>query len=322
MRTDQLRAVEAAHRLGSFQRAAAELGLTQPAVGDAVRRLELELGTQLFERDAKGAHLTKAGEIALRYVRTFLKTEHALHLELDVESSRKAASLCIGTVASHLSAAVLPAIIKCRQKIPHFAAQVYQGGAVDIRNMLLLGQLDIAIFCKFRCDPTEDHISVLGNLQSSRLIALAPEADPLARQPSIAVHTFLARPLVMLPPGYMRSHAIHRMAEGRDIDIACMASDSQSATAMIANGLGWSVTAELSARNNFHRHAESIVQVPFSDYPMIIDFIVGAHPSVAGTSICRLFADEVANIPMAPPLKAGHPAVHDSLRLHLSAVSR
>lgn len=322
MRTEQLRIVEAAHRLGSFQRAAAEFGLTQPAVGDAVRRLELELGTQLFERDAKGARLTKTGEIALRYVRTLLKTEHALHLELDVESARNAGVLCIGTVASHLSSAVLPALIRCKQQVPGFAAQVYQGGAMDLRNMLLLGQLDIAIFGKFHADPAEEHIAVLGNLQSSRLIALAPESDPLAGEATIDVRTFLARPLVMLPAGYIRSHAIRRMAGERDINIACSASDSHSVTTMIAGGLGWSVTAELSARNNAHRHAEAIVQIPLSDHPVIIDFVIGANPTVARTSICRLFADEVANAPFTPPARQPRTAANDSPQFDLpSAVS-
>lgn len=317
MRTEQLRIVETVHRLGSFQRAAAELGLTQPAVGDAVRRLELELGAQLFERDAKGARLTKTGEIALRYVRTLLTTEHALHLELDVESARNAGALCIGTVASHLSSAVLPAMIKCKQQVPGFAAQVYQGGAMDIRNMLLLGQLDIAIFGQFHTDPPDEHIAVLGHLQSSRLVALAPQSDALAREPTIDTRTFITRPLVMLPPGYIRSHAIRRMAGDRDVNIACSASDSHSVTTMIASGLGWSVTAEVSAQNNAHRDAEAIVQIPFSDNPAIIDFVLGANPTVARTSICRLFADEIANTPLTPNARAKRSAANDSLQFDL-----
>ena len=104
---------------------------------------------------------------------------------------------------------------------------------MDICNMLLLGRLDIAIFGKFRADSLDEHIAVLGNLESSRLIALAPQSDPLASEPGVEVLTFLARPLVMLPPGYIRSHAIRRMAGNDDINIACSASDSHSVTTMV-----------------------------------------------------------------------------------------
>ena len=152
MRTEQLRIVEAVHRLGSFQRAAVELGLTQPAVGDAVRRLELELGTQLFERDAKGARLTRSGEIGLRYVRTMLQTEHASPPGSPTSSSARSASARARTD----EALPTPARRRRRgQSVEQQAGtllQVYQGGAMDIWNMLLLGRLDIAIFGKFRAE--------------------------------------------------------------------------------------------------------------------------------------------------------------------------
>ena len=53
---------EAAARLGSFSAAAAELGLTQPAVSVAIRRLETALGAPLFRRGHRAVHLNDAGE--------------------------------------------------------------------------------------------------------------------------------------------------------------------------------------------------------------------------------------------------------------------
>ena len=52
---------EAAARLESFTRAAAELGLTQAAVSRQIRALEEDLGAQLFERRNRAVHLTEAG---------------------------------------------------------------------------------------------------------------------------------------------------------------------------------------------------------------------------------------------------------------------
>lgn len=53
---------EAAARLASFSRAAEELGVTQPAVSQAVRRLEVAIGTRLFQRSHRQVALTDAGE--------------------------------------------------------------------------------------------------------------------------------------------------------------------------------------------------------------------------------------------------------------------
>jgi DNA-binding transcriptional LysR family regulator len=52
---------EAAARLGSFSGAAAELGVTQPAVSQAVRRLENAIGVRLFQRSHRAIALTDAG---------------------------------------------------------------------------------------------------------------------------------------------------------------------------------------------------------------------------------------------------------------------
>ncbi len=57
-----LTAFEAAARLGSFRRAADELGITRSAVSHQIRALEQELGLSLFRREARRAELTASGQ--------------------------------------------------------------------------------------------------------------------------------------------------------------------------------------------------------------------------------------------------------------------
>src|SRR3954465_2749118 len=47
----------------SFSRAAAKVHRTQPAVSQAIRRLERQLGEQIFDRTSKAPLLTDAGQI-------------------------------------------------------------------------------------------------------------------------------------------------------------------------------------------------------------------------------------------------------------------
>ena len=65
MEFHQLTAVVAVAEAGTFTAAADALGLSQPSVSQAVRLLERELGTPLFDRDAAGARLTEAGRALL-----------------------------------------------------------------------------------------------------------------------------------------------------------------------------------------------------------------------------------------------------------------
>lgn len=56
-------AFESAARLNSFTKAAAELGVSQPAVSQSVRQLEDALATRLFQRGHRRIALTDAGEL-------------------------------------------------------------------------------------------------------------------------------------------------------------------------------------------------------------------------------------------------------------------
>ena len=51
----------------SFSRAAAKLHRTQPAVSQAIRRLEDEMGERLFDRSSKDGTLTEAGRVLREY---------------------------------------------------------------------------------------------------------------------------------------------------------------------------------------------------------------------------------------------------------------
>lgn len=63
-----LQAFEAAARLHSFTAAARELGSTQSAVSQHIKRLEADLGSQLFHRIHRGVRLTRAGQSFYRSV--------------------------------------------------------------------------------------------------------------------------------------------------------------------------------------------------------------------------------------------------------------
>jgi len=57
----------------SFSRAAARLHRTQPAISQAVKRLEDDLGERLFDRSAKDGKLTEAGRVLLDYAQRLMR---------------------------------------------------------------------------------------------------------------------------------------------------------------------------------------------------------------------------------------------------------
>jgi DNA-binding transcriptional LysR family regulator len=76
----------------SFSRAAAKVHRTQPAVSQAVRRLEDDLGETLFDRSSKSGTLTDAGRTLQNYgqrlVRLAEETESAMRELRDLRRGR------------------------------------------------------------------------------------------------------------------------------------------------------------------------------------------------------------------------------------------
>ncbi len=78
-RLQRLAVFEAAARLGSFTAAAAELGMTQPAVTRQIRSLETAVGAELFRRTSNRSELTDGGRRLLDSVDVgFSAIEHTL----------------------------------------------------------------------------------------------------------------------------------------------------------------------------------------------------------------------------------------------------
>ncbi|MEB2870531.1 choline sulfate utilization transcriptional regulator [Pseudomonas rhizosphaerae] len=70
---DLLRAFESAARLRGFTAAAVELGTTQPAISQQIKRLEEQLATRLFDRIYRGIALTDAGHALFEAVQASLQ---------------------------------------------------------------------------------------------------------------------------------------------------------------------------------------------------------------------------------------------------------
>src|SRR6185437_7611258 len=69
----QIRTFEAIARLGSFQAAGRELGLTQPSVSQRIRELETTLDTRLFIRQGPRVSLTAEGHALIDHARRLME---------------------------------------------------------------------------------------------------------------------------------------------------------------------------------------------------------------------------------------------------------
>jgi DNA-binding transcriptional LysR family regulator len=103
--TDILRTLIAVVDLQSFTKAAVSHGVTQPAVSAQIKRLQVLLGGELFDRSSQGVRLTPHGELVVSYARRLLSINDQI-VHLGSAGPRPQLVIRVGTssdyVASHL----------------------------------------------------------------------------------------------------------------------------------------------------------------------------------------------------------------------------
>src|SRR5690349_13575683 len=136
MKINHLRNILAIAEQGSLRAAARQLDLAQPALSRSVQELEHELGTQLFERHARGMILTPVG---LAFV------IRAKNIMTEVRKAREEAEQLAGgtggsvtaamSIVAHLS--IAPKILRpFLKRYPNSQLHIIEGLYTTVENRL------------------------------------------------------------------------------------------------------------------------------------------------------------------------------------------
>src|SRR5690606_5271184 len=127
-----------------FSRAALKLHRTQPAVSQAIKRLEDTVGERLFDRSTKDASLTDAGRLLRDYAERLLRlSEEAEAAVKDLRDLRRGRVLIGANEASvH---ALLPLIAQFRDTYPLVHVDVRRIRARQLGVEVVQGSLDFGV---------------------------------------------------------------------------------------------------------------------------------------------------------------------------------
>lgn len=192
MDINQLEVLVTVAREKSFSRAAEVLDRTQPAVSQAIRRLEQEVGEKLFDRSSKDGTLTFAGEVLLDYARQMLNLRHSAQNAL-----REMRDLHQGKVSisanEHTVFYLLPVIQKFREAYPHIKIEVQRGVASRIPKEITAREVELGVI-SFK--PTDESLKSVSVVTDELALIVSP-GHPLAAKGEVSIkelggETFIA----------------------------------------------------------------------------------------------------------------------------------
>jgi len=167
------------HRCGGIGKAAEALGMSQPALTKAIKRIESEVGLTLFHRSANGVTLTPGGTVFLERARRIaLEYDDALK-ELRAIQTGEQGILRVGYSPTLPDNIVLHACRQLMNERPAARLRLRRRLADDLFALLRAGELDMAVAPE---PPDLNKEFVMVPLFRDRLHVMVDESHPLHRK--------------------------------------------------------------------------------------------------------------------------------------------
>ncbi|WP_345817237.1 LysR family transcriptional regulator (plasmid) [Paraburkholderia sp. PREW-6R] len=259
-----IRALVAVAEAGSFTRAAQRLHLSQPALTVQIRRLEEAVGARLFDRNSRNVALTPNGRELLPLLRKSLRDMETVLRDARAMGTGESGTIRIACLPTFAASALPELINAMKRDVPRVVFQIHDVVASTVNALVREEEADIGLTGGEVLDPALEvlHAGV------DRLVAVCPQAHPLAKKRRIGLDELARLPLVLTAPGTSVRAVVDAALSksSQPLDIACEPTYMMTAVAMVRAGLGVTILPA-TAREV---HAEAGLAVKKIDDPAFV----------------------------------------------------
>jgi len=259
MTLNELRFIVAVAQQRNFRRAAEKSFISQPALSLAIKKLEDELGLQIFERGKNEITVTPVGTAIVEQAQRVLEETERIREIATQGKNQLTTPLRIGVIHS-VGPYLLPDLIPALNKIaPQMALDVEESITANLDTMLRNGKLDVIIIAQ----PFGDASIQTQALYDEPFEVVVYSAHPWADKRSIKAQLLVEENVLLLDSGHCFSNQVAEACP----DLSGKGTDAQHGTSletirnMVASGLG--ITVLPASANSARYHSPLLQVIPF-----------------------------------------------------------
>lgn len=246
--TEQLTGALAVARLGSFTKAAQELGLSQPALSRQIMNLERHLGIRLFDRIGRSVRLTAAGEELVARAGPLLEELSRVTVNLAASGGSAAGRVRLGaseSVAVHVLPPILRSYLSGHKRVD---LRLVCATTERLPEMVSGGEVDLAV-TSVEYDPPALRVEPLWQ---EELVLVLPMGHK-ARSRSIA--SYRGEDFILLAPSTITRRLLDRALAERGVELKVVLEHTSPEVikAMVFAGLGLAILPEPTVRRETRR---------------------------------------------------------------------
>lgn len=242
MTLTELRYLVALARERHFGRAAERCHVAQPTLSVGIRKLEQELGAELFERSPQELRITPLGERIVEQATRVLAEAARIRELAEAHQDPLVGPLRLGAIYTIGPWLLPPLVAELHQSAPRMPLLIEENFTHELIRKLKAGELDVGIMAL----PVEEPGLVAQAIYDERFKALVPAQHPWAERASVAAEELLSGPLLMLGPGNCFRNQVLDMCHTADTlrgssPQVLEGSSLETIRLMVASGVGISV---------------------------------------------------------------------------------
>ncbi len=272
MRIEQLEYVVAVTRYGSLRKASERMHISQPALSEAVAKLERELGVPLLDRRRSGSRISREGRALLPSMVDVLESVRRLRQEAS-DQELTSGVLRIGTVNAGTSAVLVPAVHAWTEDHPGAQVEILPMQQDDIQSGLLEGSLDLGLVNLLDGDDRRSELATT-DLLHGRPVVVLPAGHPLAEQEDVSAEQLRGERIVLMRAGYLMHRFAHRLFGAEPPQHVHSTDGAELGKMMVAEGLGLTLLPDYSVVGDPLHRAGLIVTRPVRDDPAGVTLVL------------------------------------------------
>ena len=233
----------------NYRQAAEQLHMSQPPLSQSIRKLEDDLGVQLFERDRRGTSLSAAGIAALESAKLTLYHAKQIKAVSQATASGEIGRLHIGFIGS-ATFSLIPKLVQAfRSAHPSIDLVLTESTTREITQHVASGEFDAGLL---RYPVTQSTELDITPVEPDRLIAALPADNPLLKLPQLRLIDLANEPFVNYRPSEVPGlHALVVLAcqnAGFMPHIKQHAVQAQTLVSLVGSGLGVALVPAVVAK--------------------------------------------------------------------------
>ncbi|MDO4483344.1 MAG: LysR family transcriptional regulator [Clostridia bacterium] len=194
--------VSAVVREGSITAASKKLYISQPALSQAIKQLEQDLGVPVFDRSTDPLSLTFAGEKYMSAAKHMLDIETDLRAEIAESKKQVHGRLRLG-IPNQRGAVLLPLVLpEFIERYPFVKIELFEHGSATTERMVAEGDCDLALITT---SPKPNNLNYV-LIENEQVVLMAARSTELAQRfepgRSISISEAKNEKFVSMQPGH------------------------------------------------------------------------------------------------------------------------